>query len=231
MKKSSVLIVEDEKDIADLMRLQLEDEGLEVWCVDNSEEALKTLKEKVFHLLILDWMLPGVSGLELCKKIRNDLTHPCARVPILMVTARAHSSDIIVGLEMGADDYLTKPFDIPIFLARVRALIRRSGFLEKLPEKLSIGKLFIDTDAYKVTCHKKEVILTPSEFKLLVALTKNQGRVLTREKLIQLMQGDGVSVVDRTIDTHVYTLRKKLGPCSDLVESIRGIGYRIVSEE
>lgn len=231
MKQPQILIVEDEKDISELMRLNLKDEGVNVVSVDNGEEALKLLKENVYQLLILDWMLPGVSGLELCKKIRHTPEHPCSRVPILMVTARAHTSDIIVGLEMGADDYLTKPFEIPVFLARVRALLRRGSFLEQpKTTKLKVGSLFIDVDAYKVTCCKKDVNLTPSEFKLLVGLTRNQGRVLTREKLIDLVQGEGVSVVDRAIDTHIYTLRRKLGRCADLVESVRGIGYRIVLE-
>ncbi|MBY0369906.1 response regulator transcription factor [bacterium] len=220
-------MVEDEREIAELMALHLRREGHEVTCVEDGEQAIRTLSsESEYALLILDWMLPGVSGLELCKKIRAEKgTHG---VPILMVTARAHTSDIVLGLEMGADDYLTKPFEVPVFLARVRALLRRSSALDNSEDRLfTIDDLSVDLDAYRVTCHKKELSLTPSEFKLLVALVKSQGRVLTRERLIDLVQGEGVTVVDRAIDTHIFGLRKKLGKCADVVETIRGVGYRV----
>lgn len=225
---SRVLIVEDEKDIADLMSLHLRREGHEVTSVDNGEEAIRMLgaSPEAYALLVLDWMLPGLSGLELCKKIRAEKSSP--GVPILMVTARAHTSDIVLGLEMGADDYLTKPFELPVFLARVRALLRRgSPASDAEARQYSAGELVLDLDAYRVTCGKKELQLTPSEFKLLVALLKSQGRVLTRERLIDMVQGEGVTVVDRAIDTHVFGLRKKLGKCADVVETIRGVGYRV----
>jgi two-component system phosphate regulon response regulator PhoB len=177
-------------------------------------------------------MLPGVSGLDLCKKWRAGQDTYASKVPIFMVTARAHTSDIVLGLEMGADDYITKPFELPLFLARVRALLRRASLTQgKVAEnKVNIGDLTIDTTTYQVTCGKKDIQLTPSEFKLLSSLMKNRGRVLTRERLIDLVQGEGVTVVDRTIDTHVFGLRKKLGKCSDVVETIRGVGYRVKSE-
>ncbi len=224
---SRVLIVEDERDIADLMALHLKREGHETVIVENGEDAVRLLsgsEAEPFHLLILDWMLPGLSGLELCKKIRSEQ----AGVPILMVTARAHTSDIVLGLEMGADDYLTKPFELPVFLARVRALLRRGNAPAGTEAReYRLGELAVDLEAYRVTCGKKELQLTPSEFKLLVALVKSQGRVLTRERLIDLVQGEGVTVVDRAIDTHVFGLRKKLGKCAETVETIRGVGYRV----
>ncbi len=227
-----VLVVEDEKDIADLMALHLKREGHEVVSVDNGEEAMRLLlssieTEQPFQLLVLDWMLPGLSGLELCKKIRTEKT--VKTVPILMVTARAHASDIVLGLEMGADDYLTKPFELPVFLARVRALLRRGMPVGTAEDEgqIKVGDLTVDLDGYRVTCGKKELALTPSEFKLLVALLKSAGRVLTRERLIDLVQGQGVTVVDRAIDTHVFGLRKKMGKCADSVETIRGVGYRV----
>lgn len=222
-----VLVVEDEKDIAELMALHLRREGHEITCVEDGEAAIRALGAgPAYSLIVLDWMLPGLSGLEVCKKIRAEKGGHS--VPILMVTARAHTSDIVLGLEMGADDYLTKPFELPVFLARVRALLRRAAPVNfEETRQFEIGDLQVDLDAYRVTCGKKEMSLTPSEFKLLVALVKSQGRVLTRERLIDLVQGEGVTVVDRAIDTHIFGLRKKLGKCSDVVETIRGVGYRV----
>jgi two-component system phosphate regulon response regulator PhoB len=136
----------------------------------------------------------------------------------------------VIGLEMGADDYITKPFDIPVFLARVRALIRRSQVSADGPAtRFQCGELVLDVEEHRVSCGKEELDLTPSEFKLLAALMSNQGRVLSRERLIDLVQGQGVAVVDRAIDTHVFGLRKKLGACSEVVETIRGVGYRVRS--
>jgi two-component system phosphate regulon response regulator PhoB len=145
-----------------------------------------------------------------------------------MVTARADTADIVLGLEMGADDYLVKPFEIPEFLARVRALLRRSQS-SPTPKSLQVGDLKVDVEAHTVVCGSNVVNLTPSEFKLLVALIENQGRVLSRDKLIALVQGAGITVVDRAIDTHVFGLRKKLGACSEFIETIRSVGYRIKS--
>lgn len=225
-----VLIVEDERDIAELMGLHLKREGHEISVVEDGEQALRQIEASPYDLMVLDWMLPGLSGLEVCKRLRGHAEYP-GTVPVLMVTARAHASDIVLGLEMGADDYLTKPFELPVFLARVRALLRRSKQpTETAGKRMAMGDLTVDLDTYKVACGKKELQLTPSEFKLLVALMRSQGRVLTREMLIDMVQGEGVTVVDRAIDTHVFGLRKKLGRCADLIETIRGVGYRIRTE-
>jgi len=226
--KNKVLIVEDEKDIADLMALHLKRDGIEVELAENGEQAFQAIEKENFSLLILDWMLPGISGLDICKKVRQtDGRHKTT--PILLVTARAQTSDIVVGLEMGADDYITKPFDLSVFLARVRALLRRTGALEKTEndKRVQIGTLCVDIERHEVRCQNNLIDLTPSEFKLLHAMMKNRGRVLTRERLIELVQGEGVSVIDRAIDTHIFGLRKKLGDCANLVETIRGVGYRV----
>lgn len=229
-----VLVVEDEKDISDLMGLHLRRDGHIVTSVEDGEEALALLSKNSYGLVVLDWMLPGLSGLELCKRIRSCYDTTVNRLPVLMVTARAHSSDIVLGLEMGADDFITKPFEVPILLARVRALLRRSindkSSNESTSTVFEAGDLKLDSENYKASCAKKEIQLTTSEFKLLLALIRNRGRVLTRDKLIELVQGEGVTVVDRTIDTHVFGLRKKLGKCSDLIETIRGVGYRVKDE-
>jgi DNA-binding response OmpR family regulator len=226
--KNKVLIVEDERDIADLMALHLKRDGIEVEIAENGEQAFQSLENKSFDLLILDWMLPGISGLDICKKIRQPGSK-CEITPILLVTARAQTSDIVLGLEMGADDYITKPFDLSVFIARVRALLRRSGrgVQTETENQIQIGHLVLDTERHEVRCHAGLVDLTPSEFKLLHAMMKNRGRVLTRERLIELVQGEGVAVIDRAIDTHIFGLRKKLGECANLVETIRGVGYRV----
>lgn len=222
--KANILVVEDEKDVRDLMLLHLKREGHEVSVAENGEEALNLLNSSRLNLVVLDWMLPGMSGLEICKTLRAQKS----TVPILMVTARADTSDIVLGLEMGADDYITKPFEIPVFLARVRSLLRRAQEPSAASDqRLQVGELLLDTAAHQVFCQGGELQLTPSEFRLLHALMTNRGRVLSRERLIDLVQGQGVVVIDRAIDTHVFGLRKKLGPCSEVVETIRGIGYRI----
>jgi two-component system phosphate regulon response regulator PhoB len=233
--KKRILVVEDEMDIRDLMVLHLNREAYQVEAVADGEAGMKKIHE-AFDLLVLDWMLPGVSGIELTKTARGNST-----VPILMVTARVEPADVVLGLEAGADDYITKPFEIPVFLARVRALLRRAslkspaGSLEggknALPSHIhEMGGIRLDENSYDVQCDGAPIQLTHSEFKLLVALIKNQGRVLTRAGLIDLVQGSDVSVVDRTIDTHVFGLRKKLGPYGDRIETVRGVGYRVKGE-
>lgn len=220
--RKKILVVEDEKDVLELMLLHLKRENYFPVGVSDGEAALQNLEKTSYDLVILDWMLPGVSGLEICRKIER-------KTPVLMVTARADTADIVLGLEMGADDYITKPFEIPIFLARTRALIRRTQQASSLEEsdRILYKGLMVDFTSHQVFCEQQEVFLTPSEFKLLGALMRNQGRVLSRERLIELVQGLGVAVVDRAIDTHVFGLRKKLGTCGDVIQTIRGVGYRI----
>jgi two-component system phosphate regulon response regulator PhoB len=221
-----ILVVEDEGDIRDLMTLHLSRDGHRPDGAADGEEALKKLQENTYDLVVLDWMLPGMSGIDIAKTLRKM----SSRVPILMVTARVEPADIVLGLEAGADDYITKPFEVPVFLARIRALLRRASMVGEAPATpglIGMGELQVNENSYEVKCAGALVSLTPSEFKLLVALVKNQGRVLTRASLIDLVQGSDVSVVDRTIDTHVFGLRKKLGVCGDMIETVRGVGYRV----
>jgi DNA-binding response OmpR family regulator len=229
MSDHQVLVVEDEKDVRDLMLLHLHREGIKTMEAEDGEAAFKLIQNNNYDMFILDWMLPGVSGLELCKRLRQQ-TDDKATKPVLMVTARADTADVVLGLEMGADDYITKPFEIAVFLARVRALLRRAKSLKEPNTKFQqVGDLKINVEAHEVHCQSSKVDLTPSEFKLLHALVENRGRVLSRENLIKLVQGQGVAVIDRTVDTHIFGLRKKLGECADVVETIRGIGYRVRS--
>lgn len=226
-----ILIVEDEADIRDLIELHLKRERYQVESVADGEEAMQRLLQGGTQLVVLDWMLPGMSGLEITRALRQNPS--TLKLPILMVTARMEPADIVLGLESGADDYVTKPFEIPVLLARVRALLRRATeapLSRASGEKVKIGLLSLDPTSYQVTCGGDAVPLTLSEFKLLMALVQNKGRVLTRDRLIDLVQGEGVSVVDRAIDTHVFGLRKKLGVCADAIETVRGVGYRIKAD-
>ncbi len=229
--KPRILLVEDEQDIRSLMALHLRREGLELVEAADGDEALRALQQGAWSVLVFDWMLPGMNGLELIRAVRQQ----DPKTPILMVTAKAEAADIVLGLETGADDYLVKPFEVPVLLARVRALLRRWKMQQETPQVLAsgsarervVGGLRLLPDSHELFCNGASVALTISEFKLLSALLEAQGKVLTRGQLIELIQGQGVSVVDRTVDTHVFGLRKKLEACGDLIETVRGVGYRI----
>ena len=229
--KPRILLVEDEQDIRSLMALHLRREGLELVEAADGDEALRALQQGAWSVLVFDWMLPGMNGLELIRAVRQQ----DPKTPILMVTAKAEAADIVLGLETGADDYLVKPFEVPVLLARVRALLRRWKMQQETPQSLAsgsarervVGGLRLLPDSHELFCNGASVALTISEFKLLSALLEAQGKVLTRGQLIELIQGQGVSVVDRTVDTHVFGLRKKLEACGDLIETVRGVGYRI----
>ncbi|MBY0472415.1 response regulator transcription factor [bacterium] len=227
----SILVVEDEGDIRDLIILHLKRDGYAVDSAADGEEGMKKLSSMKYDLIVLDWMLPGMSGLEIVKTLRaTGMNLP---TPVLMVTARVEATDIVRGLEAGADDYVTKPFELPVLLARVRALLRRIS-KPAAPEGdsglIQCGNLVVNPESYDVRCNGESIQLTLSEYKLLLTLVQNRGRVLTRDQLIDNVQGQGVTVVDRAIDTHIFGLRKKLGSCADLVETVRGVGYRVKTE-
>lgn len=224
---ATILVVEDEQEIRELMALHLLRQGFKVRECSSGEEAQRELQKQTFNLVILDWMLPGVSGFELL----NDVKRWASGAGVLMVTAKTEPQDIVSGLESGADDYLTKPFDPGVFMARVRSLLRRfketpPAFKED-PSKVDLGGLSVNFKTYEVKLENEPLHLTPSEFKLLSNLIESQGRVLTRDQLIENIQGEGINVTGRTIDTHVFGLRKKLGAWSDNIETIRGVGYRV----
>ncbi len=220
--KGSVLIVEDEGEIRTLMALHLNRQGYQVHPCASAEQALDLCVSNKFDLIVLDWMLPGISGVEFLQRLPRS-----SESRVLMVTAKTEPDDIVKGLESGADDYLTKPFDLNIFLARIRALLRRGSISVENFELLEIGALKLNKKTCEVICDGEILHLTPSEYKLLVTMMESQGRVLTRGQLIENIQGEGVNVIGRTIDTHVFGLRKKLGAWSERVETIRGIGYRV----
>lgn len=219
---SQVLVLEDETDVRELLVLHLKREGYQVQSFEDAEEALDAFQKNKFDLLILDWMLPKMSGLDFCKKVRTEFK---STVPILILTARADTMDKVLGLEIGADDYLTKPFEIREFVARVRALLRRSTPVKA--DQYESGPFKLNDASKQIYMEGKELLLTPNEFKLLSTLIQKPGTTFERGDLIQLIQGPGVAVVDRTIDTTVLGLRKKLGVFAEHVETVRGFGYRL----
>lgn len=224
--RPQVLVIEDDPEIRELMALLLLRQGYQVRQAQSSEEALVDLRNQNADLVVLDWMLPGLSGVEFLTQAQSRQKN----FRVLMVTAKSSPEDIVRGLEEGADDYLTKPFDSQVFLARVRALLRRKpaqGSSSQSQDILELRGLKINLASYEVKLRDEDLHLTPSEFKLLATMLENQGRVLTRDQLIEKIQGEGVNVVGRTIDTHVFGLRKKLGDWGEHVETIRGIGYRV----
>lgn len=237
MTNQNVLVVEDEADVRELVALHLKRAEYSVTAVSSVEEARGALAARRFEVVVLDWMLPGASGVELAREIKtNDASREAVDPAVLMLTAKSEPQDIVSGLDSGADDYLTKPFEPAVLVARVRALARRirpGGEVVVKPvdgaraEVVRLGGLSLFPATYEVKCMDQPISLTPSEFKLMMALAKSRGRVLTRDALISQVQGEGVSVVGRTVDTHVFGLRKKLGLCSDVIETVRGVGYRV----
>ncbi|PIS10417.1 MAG: DNA-binding response regulator [Bdellovibrio sp. CG10_big_fil_rev_8_21_14_0_10_47_8] len=220
-------MVEDESEIRELISLLLLRQGHRVQQCSTAMEALDSLKKNHYDLMVLDWMLPHMSGLDL---LRNLSQGDAEKVPVLMVTAKAEPDDIVRGLEMGADDYITKPFEPSIFSARVKALLRRAQSQGKSSEHgdvIQLGDLTINLASYEIRMKGELVHLTPSEFKIMATLAQHRGRVLTRDQLIEIVQGEGISVTGRTIDTHVFGLRKKLEQSADWIETIRGVGYRV----
>ncbi len=229
---ATILIVEDERDLNNLIRRHLEEEGHQVLqAFDGPTGALYASQEHP-DLVILDWMLPRLDGLEVCRRIRRD-----SIAPILMLTARAEEIDRVLGLEVGADDYVTKPFSIRELLARVRALLRRveldqtvSQPGEAAPPVLLAGSLQVDLAAHEVTVKGQPVDLAPKEFDLLEILVRHPGRAFSRDYLLDKVWGYDANGSDRTVDTHVLRLRKKLGPAGDRIETVWGLGYRFAGE-
>lgn len=221
---AQILVVEDESEIRELISLLLLRMGHRVQQCSQGQEVLQKIQQNNFDLLILDWMLPGLSGVEILQALRQS---PGFSTPVLMITAKSSPEDIVFGLENGADDYMTKPFENSVFQARVRALLRRRQDPPQAHGVFQFGELRFNVQTYEVSCCGEPLHLTPSEFKILVTMAENRGKVMTRDQLIQVVQGEGISVTGRTIDTHVFGLRKKLQSCADWIETIRGVGYRV----
>ncbi len=221
-----ILIVEDEDALSMLLRYNLEAEGYDVATVARGDEAETQLKERAPDLVVLDWMLPGLSGIELCRRLRAQ--PETRQLPIIMLTARGEESEQVRGLATGADDYVVKPFSVPELLARVRALLRRS-IPERVASVLSIGDLAIDREKKRVTRSGRAVDLGPTEYRLLEFLMERPGRVFTREQLLDGVWGSEIYIDERTVDVHVGRLRKAInrGNETDPIRTVRGAGYSL----
>lgn len=225
MTKKNLFVVEDEDDILELLRYHLTREGYAVASASNGEEALAAIPKVLPDLVLLDLMLPGLHGLDVCRELKKDAR--TAAIPIIMVTAKGEESDVVAGLEMGADDYLPKPFSMKILLARVRAVLRRKQAPttdDKAP--LRVQDLVIDPQRREVRLKGKAIDLTCTEFGLLHFLAGRPGWVMTRDQIIDAVRGEDYAVTDRSVDVQIVGLRKKLGKGADCIETVRGVGYR-----
>ena len=223
---SKILIVEDEPDIAELLAYNLHQAGFETITAINGEDAFRQVNTRLPDLILLDLLLPGMDGLEICRMLKQNLK--TADIPVIMLTAKGEKTDRIVGLELGADDYITKPFSPREVVLRIRAVQRRmqGAGTRAAATQLRIHDLVIDLDKHQVFNGKEEVDLTATEFKLLTLLAGAPGRVFTRDLLMNELWGDNYFAVDRTVDTHISRLRRKLGELNGAIETVRGIGYR-----
>lgn len=228
MAKERILVVEDDEDILQLLKYNLAKEGYGVSCVTSGEEAIKALKAEVPDLVLLDLMLPGMDGLEVSRFLKRDSR--TSQLPIIMLTAKGEEADIVTGLELGADDYITKPFSPRVMLARVRAVLRRRQ-AEPPPEgtegtPLKIHELIIHPGRHEAAVGDQPLDLTVTEFRLLYMLASRPGWVFTRGQIVKGVHGDDYPASDRSVDVQVVSLRKKLGPCGKYLETVRGVGYR-----
>ncbi len=229
MAKEKILIVEDEEDILELIRYNLAKEGYQIDGVMSGEAALRQIKRNTYNLLVLDLMLPGVDGLDVCKMLKRDPS--TAEIPVIILTAKGEEADIVVGLELGADDYITKPFSPRILIARIKAVLRRRQPQEhEHPAVITVRDLQIDVVRYKVSVEGKPIQLTTTEFGILLFLAKRPGWVFTRYQIVDAVKGEEYIVTDRAVDVQIAGLRKKLGPLSDYIETVRGVGYRFKDE-
>jgi two-component system, OmpR family, alkaline phosphatase synthesis response regulator PhoP len=227
----TILVVDDEKDIRDLLSYNLNKHGYKVVEVGTGEDALREARLAPPDLVVLDLMLPGVDGLEVCKRLKND--KKTSRIPVLMLSARGEEADVVVGLELGADDYITKPFSPRVLLAHIKAVLRRGeqGTDERRDTTVAIGPIVINTQRHELLVGGQPVELTALEMRILTLLAKVPGRVFTRTQIVEQTQGAGVGVTDRSVDVHIVSLRRKLGEAATLIETVRGVGYRFAEIE
>lgn len=224
MKQQTLLVVEDERSLSEVLTYNLEKEGFRVATASDGQEGLRKAQTLLPDLVILDLMLPILDGLQVCRQLRSDPKTQHLR--ILMLTARSEEVDEIVGFNMGADDYVTKPFKLKPLLHRIKALLRRTPETPAASDRVSLHGIEIDRVRHVCKCDDQELTLTPTEFRMLWTLIRQPGRPFSRNELMDNSRGEDANALERTIDVHVRSLRQKLGPKGDLVETVRGVGYR-----
>ena len=230
MSKSTIVVVEDEEDIYEVVRYNLEKEGFHVHGAFSGEISQQKITANQPDLVLLDLMLPGISGLDLCRKLKQQ--DDTRQIPIIMVTAKTEDSDIVAGLELGAEDYITKPFSPRVLIARVRSVLRRQkiGVIDE-SNIINFDGILINPGQHKVSINDTRLDLTPSEFRILHFLARRPGWVYTRDQIIDAVRGEGYAITDRAIDVQVVGLRKKMGEFGAWIETVRGIGYRFREKE
>jgi phosphate regulon transcriptional regulator PhoB len=224
MKKGTILVIDDEKDLIELVRYNLEKEGYDVIAAADGQSGLDVVKRHRPDLVVLDLMMPGLDGLQVCQQLRADPR--AGRIPVIMLTAKATEADRVVGLELGADDYITKPFSPREVVARVKAVLRRSVPHQDPRQVIRSGDLTIDLSGHEVSFKGQRVSLTATEFRILEFLAARPGRVFSRDEIIDAALGNETAVFDRTIDVHITAIRRKLGGGADQIETVRGFGYK-----
>jgi two-component system, OmpR family, alkaline phosphatase synthesis response regulator PhoP len=226
MPKEKILVVDDEEDILELIRYNLVKEGYRLACVTSGEEALREAKEGSPDLILLDLMLPGLDGLDVCRRLKSDPV--TSVIPIIMLTAKGEEADIVTGLELGAEDYVTKPFSPRVLLARLKACLRRKRQEEAdETEVLRVGDFTINPSRHEVLVKDRPAVLTATEFRILYFLARRSGWVFSRDQIIKAVKGDDYPVTERSVDVQIAGLRKKLGSSGNSVETVRGVGYRL----
>ena len=223
-QKGTILVIDDEPDLLELVEFNLKKDGYETIVAKNGQAGLEIAQKHLPDLIVLDLMMPGIDGLEVCRQLRADSR--TRQIPMIMLTAKSGEADRIVGLELGADDYVTKPFSPRELVARVRALLRRATTTQETPTVIRQGDLLIDLTRHEVTSAGKPITLTPTEVRILHFIIARPGRVLSREQIIEAAVGNDMAVFDRTIDVHIAAIRRKLGKSGDKIETIRGFGYK-----
>ncbi len=226
MSKEKILVVEDDEDILELIRYNLNKEGYSVFSVTTGEEALSLERKEKPDMVILDLMLPGIDGLEVCRRLRSGPDK--VRVPIIMVTAKGEESDIVTGLELGADDYVVKPFSPKVLIARIRNVLGRLENDHAIDEDKVIDRhgIYIHPGRREVKIDDESLDLTFTEFNIIEFLARRPGWVFTRSQIVDAVRGNDYHVTERSVDVHILGLRKKLGECADVIETVRGVGYR-----
>lgn len=227
-QKKRILLIEDEEDIAALIKLQAEISGYKLHVEVDGINGYRAIEREKPDLVILDIMLPGENGLDVCRKMKNQ--SDLKNIPVIILSAKGDELDVVLGLELGADDYVPKPFSPKVLFSRIKAILRRGKETEKIIKTIKFSDFILEIDRYILRKQDKIIPLTLSEFGILKRLVSNKGKVLTRNQLLDDINNDDAFIVDRNIDVHIASLRKKLGPSFDSIETVRGIGYRFSEE-